>query len=87
MGKYKYLGKRVRDIGKKGLDRPSEFRAIMKAIVRDYRKRRISKQTAKGRLLLLYRLTFKKNNKKLKNVSVKTLSRLRREIREAMSRL
>jgi len=65
VGKYKYLGRRVKDIGRKGLSNASEFRQIARLIVEDYRKGRISFRTADGRLLLLYRLTFKKNNSNL----------------------
>jgi len=53
MGDNVYLGKRVRDIGRPGLDRESEVRGICRAILRDYRKRRISYRTAMSRLNLL----------------------------------
>lgn len=70
--RYKYLGRRVKDRGLKGLDRPSEFRSIARAIVRDYRRHRISKKTARGRLLLLIRLSKPKNNSKVRGWSPKT---------------
>ena len=85
--KYKYLGKKVKDRGRKGLDSAKEFYDIIRAIVRDYRGGIISKETARGRLLLLYRLSFKKNNSKIKHLSNKTLERIRKRIKEEMSRL
>lgn len=83
----KYLGHRVRDIGRAGLDSPKEFRGIMRAILHDYRKGCISKSKARGRLLLLYRLTFPEKNSKVRKLSPSTLARLRREIKEAMRRI
>ena len=85
--KYKYLGRKVKDRGKKGLDSAKEFYDMIKAIVRDYKSREISKETARGRLLLFYRLSFKKNNSKIKHLSNKTPQRIRERIRQEMSRL
>ncbi len=82
-----YLGRRVRDVGKEGLDKPKEFRGIKKAILRDYKTGKISKKKARGRLLLLLRLTYIENNSKVRKISPKTRKRLREEIREAMRRL
>ncbi len=79
--RYKYLGKKVRDVGRRGLDRPVEYRRIKDEIVRDYRAGRISAKTAQGRLLLLYRLVDK--NSKLR-ASASTKRRLKSEIRAAM---
>ena len=84
--RYKYLGKRVRDIRPKGLTHVKEVKAILRAIKRDVKAGRISKKVARGRLLLLYRLTFKKNNSKLK-ASLRTRVRLRRMIKNAMSNI
>ena len=84
--RYKYLGKRVKDIRPKGLTHVKEVKAILRAIKRDVKAGRISKKVAKGRLLLLYRLTFKKNNSKLK-ASLRTRVRLRRMIKNAMSNI
>jgi len=84
--RYKYLGKRVKDIRPKGLTHVKEVKAILRAIKKDVRAGRISKKVAKGRLLLLYRLTFKKNNSKLK-ASLRTRVRLRRMIKNAMSNI
>jgi len=54
MGKgYKYLGKRVKDIGKKGLDRPSEVKGIAEAILRAYKNGEITYRTAMSELNLL----------------------------------
>lgn len=85
--KYVYLGKRVRDISKRGLDSPSEFRGIKNAIIRDVKSGRIDKKTARGRLLLLYQLTKPEKNSKVKNLSPRTRERLRKEIRAAMRRI
>ena len=48
-----YLGKRVPDTGKKGLDNVREVRGIRDAILEDRRKGRISKRTAASRMNLL----------------------------------
>lgn len=83
----KYLGHRVRDVRGAGLDSPSEFRGILRDILRDYRRGCISEATARGRLLLLYRLTFPRHNRKARRISARTRQRLRREILRAMERL
>ena len=80
-----YLGRRVRDIGRPGLDRPSEFREIADAILRDYKAGRISAATARGRLLLLLRNTYVKHNSKVKGWSRKTRESIRKYIRKLMS--
>jgi len=80
-----YLGRRIKDIGIKGLSHKKEFEGIMLSIIRDYKKGRISKRTAQGRLLLLYRLTYKKNNHNLR-ISPSTASELRKRISNAMKR-
>ncbi|ACX72902.1 hypothetical protein Metvu_1044 [Methanocaldococcus vulcanius M7] len=87
MEKYKYLGKTVKDTGEKGLDNPSEFRGILKNIILDYREGKISKKTAYGRLLLLYRLTYPKYNHKVSKVPEKTLNKIRKEIKEALKEI
>jgi len=86
-GRYKYLGKRVKDRRKKGLDSASEFYGIMKAIEKDWKKGRISARTARGRLLLLYRLSFKKNNSKIQHLSNSTLQKIRRRIKKLMEEI
>lgn len=48
-----YLGKRVKDTRKKGLDNLNEVRGIARNILKDYRKKRISYKTAMSRLNLL----------------------------------
>jgi len=83
----KYLGKRVPDIGRPGLSNPKEFRQIAREIYRDYRAGRISRKQAQGRYLLLIRLTYKKNNSNVSHLSVRTLSKLRKEIKEWMKKL
>ncbi len=85
--KNKYLGKKVKDINKPGLDSVKEFREIIREILRDYKSGRISEKTARGRFLLLLRLTYKKNNSKIRHLSNQTLLRLRYEIKRAMSKL
>ncbi len=78
-----YLGVNVSDIGKKGLSNKKEFEEIIKAILSDYNKGKITKKIAKGRLLLLYHLTYKKNNSNLR-ISRKTASEIRKIIRSMM---
>ncbi|NJE27049.1 hypothetical protein E3E22_10595 [Thermococcus sp. MV5] len=85
--RYKYLGKRIKDRKKKGLDSAREFYDMIKAILRDYKSGKISDKTARGRLLLLYRLSFKKNNSKIKDLSNSTLLRIRKRIKEAMKEI
>lgn len=84
---YKYLGKKVKDIKEKGLDSVKEFYDIANAVMRDYKKKKISKRTARGRLLLLYRLSFKKNNKKISKLSSTQLKKIRSYIRKLMEEL
>jgi len=89
MGKsrFKYLGKRVKDIALEGLDSPSEFYGILKAIIHDYKRGRITKSTARGRLLLLFRLTYPEKNKKVKRLAGSTRREIRKKIRLTMSEL
>ena len=83
----KYLGHRVRDVRGAGLDSPREFRGILRAIIRDYRSGCISRKTARGRLLLLYRLTFPSHNRKASRISSAVRRELREEILRALRRL
>lgn len=53
MGDYVYLGRAVRDRGKRGLDSVVEVEDIAKAIVRDLRSHKISYRTAMSRMNLL----------------------------------
>ena len=50
---YVYLGKRVKDTGKPGLDSVREVLGIVRAIMLDYRLKRISKKLAMRRLSIL----------------------------------
>jgi hypothetical protein len=84
---YKYLGKRVKDTGLKGLDKPREFRGIARAIVRDFRKGKIGEKTARGRLLLLLRLSKPKNNSKVRGWSPRTRVMVQNYIRRMMRSL
>ena len=57
---FVYLGKRVKDRPVKGnLDHLSELREIRDAIIKDFKRGRISQRTAQGRMLLLYRIAKK----------------------------
>ncbi len=51
----------VRDTGRPGLDNLREVEKIAKRILEDVRKGKISKKTAHGRFLLLYRLVSGKD--------------------------
>jgi len=82
----KYLGKKVKDIGKVGLDKAKEFLGILKNIIKDLKKKRISKKTAMGRLMLLYRLTFPSKNSKVRNMPKSVREKIRKKIREAMKK-
>ena len=82
--RYVYLGRRVPDVKKKGLDSVKEYRGIANAIVQDCKKHRISLRTAQGRLLLLYRLVDK--NSKLK-AKASTKKQLKQEIRRRMKEI
>ena len=84
---YKYLGKKVKDARKSGLDSISEFERIKKSIVEDYKAGRIDQKKARGRLLLLYRLTFKDKNSKIEHIPESKLKRLRDRIRDTMNAL
>ncbi len=48
-----YLGKRVRDTGKPGLDNTREVRGISRAIINDYENNKIPYRTAMSRMNLL----------------------------------
>ncbi|MEM5831224.1 MAG: hypothetical protein QXO40_03415 [Candidatus Aenigmatarchaeota archaeon] len=87
MGRTVYLRKRVRDVRKKGLDSISEFYGIMREIMRDYRLGRISAKKARGRLLLLYRLTFRSKNRKVASIPKKWRLKIREDIRRLMKRI
>jgi len=63
MGKrYVYLGRRVEDVGERGLDTVEECKAIADAILEDYEEGRISYRKAMSRLNLL-ELVAEKNSK------------------------
>lgn len=86
-GRYKYLGKRVRDIKRKGLDTYKEYKAILRAILKDRFSGKISRKKARGRLLLLYRLTFPSKNKKARSISATKREKLRQLILRAMRKI
>ena len=56
-----YLGHRVPDTGKPGLDSAKEAKAIARAILKDYKSGKIDKRTATSRLNLL-ELIIKKDS-------------------------
>ncbi|CAI1492062.1 Protein conserved in hyperthermophilic archaea [Thermococcus nautili] len=58
-----YLGKRVRDTGKKGLDNLREVRDICKAILEDYKKKKIPYATAMRRLVFLRTTVIKRSER------------------------
>jgi hypothetical protein len=58
-----YLGKRVPDRGEKGLDTLSEVRDICKAILEDYKKKRIPYATAMRRLVFLETTVIPRDSK------------------------
>ena len=72
-----YLGKRVKDTGEKGLDNLREVRDICEAILRDYRRRRISYAKAMRRLVFL-RTTVIKRSRKLVGKKRKAYAIVRR---------
>lgn len=76
----KYLGKKVKDFGKVGLDRPKEFIQIAKKIKSDVKSGRISKKTARGRFGLLSRLLNPKKNSKIRGWSKRTRERVKTAI-------
>ena len=82
--RYKYLGRKVKDIRMKGLDSPKEFIKIAKYIVKQARAGTISRQKARGRLLLLYRLTSPKKNRKVAWWSRRTRVMVRNFIKKCM---
>ncbi|AFL94724.1 hypothetical protein CL1_0516 [Thermococcus cleftensis] len=58
-----YLGRRVKDTGKKGLDNLREVEDICKAILADYQRRRISYAKAMRRLVFLRTTVIKRSEK------------------------
>lgn len=63
MARTVYLGKRVKDTGKKGLDTLREVEDICRAIIYDYTKKRISYATAMRRLTFLRTTVIKRSSK------------------------
>ncbi|NJE04183.1 hypothetical protein [Thermococcus sp. MV11] len=58
-----YLGRRVKDTGKKGLDNLKEVEDLCKAILADYHRRRISYAKAMRRLVFLRTTVIKRSEK------------------------
>ena len=63
--RYVYLGRRVRDVNKPGLDSLSEVKGIAGAIISDYKRGKISYKKAMSRMNLLELVVVK--SKKLKD--------------------
>lgn len=63
MSRNIYLGKRVRDTGKKGLDNLREVRDICEAIIRDYKRGRIPYAKAMRRMVFLRTTVIKRSEK------------------------
>lgn len=82
-----YLGKRVKDVRKKGLDHVSEYQGIMREIIRDYKLGRIDAKKARGRLLLLYLLTYRRKNRNAMAIPKKQRIKIRGDIRRLLSKL
>ncbi|AIF68630.1 hypothetical protein PAP_00940 [Palaeococcus pacificus DY20341] len=78
--RYKYLGKEVIDVDDPGLDSIPEFYGIANAIWRDWKDGKITTKTAIGRLLLLKRLSYKKNNFKIADLPEDELEEVRKFI-------
>ena len=77
MSRNIYLGRRVEDTGKKGLDNLREIRDICKAILEDYKRGRIPYAKAMRRLVFL-RTTVIKRSKKLVGKKRKAYAIVRR---------
>ncbi|NJE01834.1 hypothetical protein [Thermococcus sp. JdF3] len=58
-----YLGKRVKDTGRKGLDNLREVEDICKAILSDYQRGKISYAKAMRRLVFLRTTVIKRSEK------------------------
>lgn len=58
-----YLGTKVKDIGRKGLDTLKEVRDICRAIIDDYKKKRIPYAKAMRRLVFLQTTVIPRNSK------------------------
>jgi len=77
-----YLGHRVPDTGKPGLDNVNEVKGICRAILEDYRKRRISYRTAMSRLNLLKLIVKKDHEFRGKREAYKIIDRAKKELEE-----
>ena len=87
MARRKYLGKKVKDRGRKGLDRLSEVKGIARAIVRDYKRRKTSYKTAMSRLNLLSLVAKKQARKKHVRFKYKTAKRIIDSFRKKLKAL
>lgn len=78
MSKTIYLGKRVKDVGKKGLDRASEVEGICKAIISDYKRGKIDYKTAMARLNFLQTTVIPRDKKMSSTEKKRALSIVRK---------
>ena len=81
-----YLGHRVPDIGKAGLDSIKEVEGICKSIINDYRRGRISYRTAMSRLNLLELIIKKDSDFRGKRKARAIVDEYREELRRLRKR-
>ena len=84
---YKYLGKRVRDVGKCGLDSLSEVRGIVAEIIKDYKTGKITYRTAMSRMNLLSLIVTKAKAFKAKKKTQKKAKLLIKHGRKILQKL
>jgi len=88
--KYVYLGRRVPDTGKRGLDNVREVRGVRDAIIKDRKAGKISKRTAASRMNMLKLAVMRdrdfKGTKRQKaiqvvNRGIRQLKKMNRQVR------
>jgi len=75
-----YLGHRVPDSKKPGLDNPSEVKGITQKVLQDYKKGRISYKTAMSRLNLLKLIVKKDSDFRGKRKAYKIIDHAREKL-------
>lgn len=81
-----YLGKMVKDVGEKGLDTLKEVRDICRAIIDDYKKKRIPYAKAMRRLVFLETTVIPRNSKMSDSKKKKALDIVERFKKRLMRR-
>ena len=81
-----YLGHRVPDTGKPGLNNPREVKGITNAILEDYKKGRISYRTAMSRLNLLKLVVKKDRDFKGKRKAYKEIEQAKKKLKKMRKR-